>query len=230
MGTTRDDGSQQSMWVATTDLPRNASASLIRTLSPTADSPVDERLEPLVIVHERIDQRVQPLHRLLRPVQPHLDPVPLDRHPLGQARQFPVEGLGGKCHPDPGHPRLPELGSGLVPAVLLSRRKAARARCLRRWRRSCVLGSVLWLPVSSAPRSRACPSRAATGSHQAGRSGLDAAPAGQAPPPETATPARQQVRRSSPISVARGFRGWRTTSRPGGSRRPRLLGVPDAHR
>ena len=24
MGTTRDDGSQQSMWVATTDLPRNA--------------------------------------------------------------------------------------------------------------------------------------------------------------------------------------------------------------
>ena len=33
-----------------------------------------------------------------------------------------------------------------------SPRKAARARCFRSWRRSCVLGSVLWLPVSSAPK------------------------------------------------------------------------------
>ena len=71
-----------------------------RHLSPTADSPVDELLEPLVVVHERMGQRVQPPHGLLRSVEPHLDPVPRNRHPLGQARQLRVEGLDGKRHPD----------------------------------------------------------------------------------------------------------------------------------
>ena len=33
-----------------------------------------------------------------------------------------------------------------------SPRKAARVRCRRSWRRSCVLGSVRWWPVSSAPK------------------------------------------------------------------------------
>ena len=57
----------------------------------------------------------QPLHRLLRPAEPHLDPLPRNRHPLGQARQLRVEGLDGKRHPDPGHPRLPEFGDQAIP-------------------------------------------------------------------------------------------------------------------
>ena len=52
-------------------------------LSPTADSPVDERLEPLVVVPERVGQRVELLQRMLRPAEPHLDPVPFDGDPLG---------------------------------------------------------------------------------------------------------------------------------------------------
>ena len=50
-------------------------------LSPTADSPVDERLEPLVVVPERVGQRVELLQRMLRPAEPHLDPVPFDGDP-----------------------------------------------------------------------------------------------------------------------------------------------------
>ena len=44
-----------------------SAAAGTRTPLPTADSPVDEPLEPLVIVHERIGQRVEPFHRLLTP-------------------------------------------------------------------------------------------------------------------------------------------------------------------
>ena len=97
-----------------------SAAAGTRTPLPTADSPVDEPLEPLVIVHERIGQRVEPFHRLLRPVEPHLDPVPKNRHPLGQARQLRVEGLDGKRHPDPGHPRLPEFGHQPRPSLPLA--------------------------------------------------------------------------------------------------------------
>ena len=93
-----------------------SAAAGTRTPLPTADSPVDEPLEPLVIVHERIE----PFHRLLRPVEPHLDPVPKNRHPLGQARQLRVEGLDGKRHPDPGHPRLPEFGHQPRPSLPLA--------------------------------------------------------------------------------------------------------------
>ena len=89
-------------------------------LSPTADSPVDELLEPLVVVHERMGQRVQPPHGVLRPVEPHLDPVPINRHSLGQARQLRVEGLGGERHSDPGQPRLPEPGQEPLPAFFFA--------------------------------------------------------------------------------------------------------------
>ena len=87
-----------------------SAAAGTRTPLPTADSPVDER----------IGQRVEPFHRLLRPVEPHLDPVPKNRHPLGQARQLRVEGLDGKRHPDPGHPRLPEFGHQPRPSLPLA--------------------------------------------------------------------------------------------------------------
>ena len=98
---------------------------------------------------------------------------------------------------------------------------AIRMRLGRDERVPAGLGLRAW-PASSSDLSRACPAPAATGRHQAGRSGLDAEPAGQAVPPETATPERRQVRCSSPISVAWGFqsapavvaRGRRTGRRP----------------
>ena len=40
--------------------------------------------------------------------------------PLGQARQLRGEGLGGERHPDPGQPRLPELGQEPLPSFFFS--------------------------------------------------------------------------------------------------------------
>ena len=130
-----------------------SAAAGTRTPLPTADSPVDEPLEPLVIVHERIGQRVEPFHRLLRPVEPHLDPVPKNRHPLGQARQVRVEGLDGKASPGSRSPAPSGVRPPAAPVSPPRRERRPWARCFGSWRRNWGFGSVLWLPVSSARRS-----------------------------------------------------------------------------
>ena len=68
--------------------------SFVHHLSPARDlSTTDERLESLVVVGQRVGQRVEPLHRLLRPVEPHFDPDAGDRDPLGQTRPVSRRGF-----------------------------------------------------------------------------------------------------------------------------------------
>ena len=71
--------------------------------------------------------------------------------PSGRLAQLPVEGLHRHLHPDPGQPRLFRSSATGRAHRSSSPRKAARARCFRSWRRSCVLGSVLWLPGELGP-------------------------------------------------------------------------------
>ena len=59
-----------------------------------------DRLEPLEVADQRLRQRVQLPHGLLRAREPHLDPAGLDRHALGEARQARLERLDR--HRDPG--------------------------------------------------------------------------------------------------------------------------------
>ena len=55
--------------------------------------PVDERLELLVIVRQRLGEREEPPDGLLRPGEPHVDPVPRDVDALGQAGEPSLERL-----------------------------------------------------------------------------------------------------------------------------------------
>ena len=91
-------------------------------LSPTAGrlSLLDERLELLVVVRQRLGQREEPPDGVLRPAEAHLDPAGLDRHALGQAGQARLERLDGHGHPDPGEPGLPVLGDDPLPPRLLA--------------------------------------------------------------------------------------------------------------
>ena len=56
---------------------------------------------------------------ILRPVEPHLDPPALDRHPSGQVRQLRAHALGRHLEPDPGQPGLLKLGGQALAAFLL---------------------------------------------------------------------------------------------------------------
>ena len=49
--------------------------------------PVDERLELLVVVRQRLGEREEPPDGVLRPAEAHLDPAGFDRYARGQARQ-----------------------------------------------------------------------------------------------------------------------------------------------
>ena len=82
-------------------------------------------------------QRVEPRQGVLRPVEPHLDPPALDRHPIGQVCQLRAHGLGGHLEPEPGQPgpagaRRP--GARVSPprrgGRSRSRRRRPRSRCL----------------------------------------------------------------------------------------------------
>ncbi len=77
-------------------------------------------------------QRVE-LHGVLRPIEPHLDPIPFDGDALGQAHQLRAERLDGQLHADPGQPRLPELADQVLPTFLLDteRRRGTHASPLR---------------------------------------------------------------------------------------------------
>ena len=123
------------------------------------------------------------------------------------ARVELVQSLGGETFnlPPPTHDLLHDHDLGVPP-----RRRLAGSYCMRLGRneRGTSRPGLRACPASSSGPSRACPAPAATGPHQAGRSRLDAEPAGQAVPPGTAPPERRQVRCSFPISVARGLRCW----------------------
>ena len=80
--------------------------------------PVDERLELLVVVRQRLGEREEPPDGVLRPAEAHLDPAGLDRHACGQTRQARLERLDGHRDPDPGEPRLAELGQDPLAARL----------------------------------------------------------------------------------------------------------------
>ena len=82
--------------------------------------PVDERLELLVVVRQRLGQREEPPDGVLRPAEAHLDPAGLDRHAFGQAGQARLERLDRNRHPDPGEPGLADRGDDPVAARLLT--------------------------------------------------------------------------------------------------------------
>ena len=79
-------------------LPRRATSPLL-----------DERLELLVVVRQRLGEREEPPDGVLRAAEAHLDPAGLDRHACGQAGEARLERLAGHRDPDPGEPRLAEL-------------------------------------------------------------------------------------------------------------------------
>ena len=78
--------------------------------------PVDERLELLVVVRQRLGQREEPPDGILRAGEAHFDPVPRDFDALGQAGEPSLERLDRHGHADPGQPRRPELGQEPLPA------------------------------------------------------------------------------------------------------------------
>ena len=82
--------------------------------------PVDERLELLVVVRQRLGEREEPPDGILRAAEPHLDPAGLDRHALGEARESRLARLNRHRDPDPGEPRRPELGQEPLPAFCFS--------------------------------------------------------------------------------------------------------------
>ena len=82
--------------------------------------PVDERLELLVIVRQRLGEREEPPDGVLRAAEAHLDPAGLDRHALGEARESRLERLNRHRDPDPGEPRLAELGHQARAPLLLA--------------------------------------------------------------------------------------------------------------
>ena len=82
--------------------------------------PVDERLELLVVVRQRLGEREEPPDGVLRAAEAHLDPAGLDRHALGQAGKARLERLDGHRDPDPGEPGLADRGDDPVAARLLA--------------------------------------------------------------------------------------------------------------
>ena len=83
-------------------------------------SPADERLEPLVVVRQRLGEREEPPDGVLRAAEAHLDPAGLDRHACGQAGQARLEHLAGHRDPDPGEPGLADRGDDPVAARRLA--------------------------------------------------------------------------------------------------------------
>ena len=63
-------------------------------------SRLDERLELLVVVRQRLGEREEPPDGVLRAAEAHLDPAGLDRHACGQAGQARLERLAGHRDPD----------------------------------------------------------------------------------------------------------------------------------
>ena len=90
--------------------------------SPAAPgvSLLDERLELLVVVRQRLGEREEPPDGVLRAAEAHLDPAGLDRHALGQAREARLERLNRHRDPDPGEPRLAERGHQARAPLLLA--------------------------------------------------------------------------------------------------------------
>ena len=86
-----------------------------------SESPLlpDERFEPLVVVHQRQRQRIQPRQGLLRAAELHFNPVVLDQHAFRQARQPPFERFRRDRHLDPRQTRLAQLGQQTSAPVLL---------------------------------------------------------------------------------------------------------------
>ena len=62
--------------------------------------PVDERLELLVVVRQRLGEREEAPDGVLRPAEAHLDPAGLDRHAVGQAGQARRARRAGHRDPD----------------------------------------------------------------------------------------------------------------------------------
>ena len=92
--------------------------------------------------------RVEPRQGVLRPVEPHLDPPTLDRHPIGQARQLCAHGLGGHLEPESGQPGRLEFGDQARSSLLLDAERRPRALGALSCCRSLVRGRVLWLPTT----------------------------------------------------------------------------------
>ena len=111
-------------------------------LSPTADSPVDERLEPLVVVPERVEL----LQRMLRPAEPHLDPVPFDGDPLGAGS--PASRRGSRRAASRGSRRGP---TRRPPRACLTSHRRAGPRGSRRLQRRAA-GASPTFSSSSVPR------------------------------------------------------------------------------
>ena len=82
--------------------------------------PVDERLELLVVVRQRLGEREEPPDGVLGAAEAHLDPPGLDRHAVGQAGQARLARRAGHRDPDPGEPRLAELGHQARAPLLLA--------------------------------------------------------------------------------------------------------------
>ena len=81
---------------------------------------VDERLELLVVVRQRLGEREEPPDGVLRAAEAHLDPAGLDRHAFGQAGQARLERLDGHRDPHPGEPGLTDRGDDPVAARRLA--------------------------------------------------------------------------------------------------------------
>ena len=74
----------------------------------------------LVVVRQRLGQGEEPRDGLLRPGEPHVDPVPRDVDALGQAGEPSLERLDRNGHADPGEPGLADRGDDPVAARLLA--------------------------------------------------------------------------------------------------------------
>ena len=71
-------------------------------------------------MRQRLGKREEPPDGVLRAAEAHLDPAGLDRHACGQAGKARLERLAGHRDPDPGEPRLAELGHQARAPLLLA--------------------------------------------------------------------------------------------------------------
>ena len=148
---------------------RRASGGATRTTSSLMPSPlprrarrrpVDERLELLVVVRQRLGEREEPPDGVLGSAEAHLDPAGLDRHALGEAASRASSASIGTAT------RIPVSRAWRSAVTTRSRRvasprKAARCRYFRSCRRSAVRRRTRDAPTSSAPNVRiSCAARA----------------------------------------------------------------------
>ena len=113
--------------------------SLTAPPPPAASPCLDERLELLVVVRQRLGEREEPPDGVLRAAEAHLDPVPGSTDtPSGKLARRRVEGLGWKRRPGSRSPApVRSSATRRVRRRATSPRKAPRCPLyVRSWRRS----------------------------------------------------------------------------------------------